>query len=313
MVTLEALCAEMTKDGRSLTPRGARDWWTKGILPKPSRQGLGRGKGTLTFWPDGRIVAQAKAAYDALAHHGRTETTLVRLWLLGFEIDAMALRPAWISLIDKSSPWLRRRKDENILPADAIGPIAALAARAAVPDRGEIRQHMETLWIEGLNVFYATGDEIEIQDLGVAAVMSLRQSRAAEGLPPIDPLLKISDEDVASLLGLLREWLSLPAQRDTIARATEHELIRARRLWHIMLGGWCRPSVGVVDLDQWPCAVVFGRPGLPILLRLLRQPFAAQTIRTILWISREMKKGRPRRERVHAGNGDEAGHGGISR
>ena len=50
MLTLSALCADIEASDRYLSHRAARDWWTKGLLPRPQRRGIGRGRGTETFW-----------------------------------------------------------------------------------------------------------------------------------------------------------------------------------------------------------------------------------------------------------------------
>ena len=87
MITVADLCPEMTRSGRNVTPRAARDWWSKGLLPPPQRRSLGRRKGTETVWTESRIVEQAKTTYDLLALHSRTYTALTGLWLLGFPVD----------------------------------------------------------------------------------------------------------------------------------------------------------------------------------------------------------------------------------
>ena len=74
MLTLKALCADMEASGRYFSERKARDWWTKGLLPRPRRDWPGRGRGSVTFWTDPRISQQARAAYDLLTAHPRADT-----------------------------------------------------------------------------------------------------------------------------------------------------------------------------------------------------------------------------------------------
>jgi hypothetical protein len=105
MVSLAELCTEMARSQRHLTPRAARDWWVKVLLPRPRRRGLGRTRGTETFWIEARVVEQAKATHDLLARHGRTYTALIGLWLLGFPIELKLVRPAWMELIARNEPW----------------------------------------------------------------------------------------------------------------------------------------------------------------------------------------------------------------
>ena len=103
MINLAELCGEMEQSGRHLTPRTARSWWTKGLLPRPQRRGLGRARGTETFWLDPDVIDQTKAAYDLLAGHSRTYTALIGLWLLCFPIELKLIRKAWHKLIERNS------------------------------------------------------------------------------------------------------------------------------------------------------------------------------------------------------------------
>jgi hypothetical protein len=84
MLTVKELCANMAATGRDLTPRAARDWWTKGLLLKPRRRRLGRGKGTETFWSDSRVMLRACAAWDLLAERRSADTAILGLWLQRF-------------------------------------------------------------------------------------------------------------------------------------------------------------------------------------------------------------------------------------
>src|SRR5260221_12558648 len=108
MVTLDELCAELERSGHPLTRRSARDWWTKGLLPGPQRRSLGRPKGPVTFWNDPGVIAQAQAAYELLAQHGRTYTALISLWLLNFPVDLARVRDAWEQLADQTSRQINR-------------------------------------------------------------------------------------------------------------------------------------------------------------------------------------------------------------
>jgi len=98
----------------------------------------------------------------------------------------------------------------------------------------------------------------------------------------------VSDSDVAFLLELLREYWSLPAQRQAIKDATAYELVRARRLLHIVLGCFGRPGSGRVE--EWrAAAITFGKPLIPLFLRLLRGPHAGRIVRVLLSISLVMR------------------------
>src|SRR5260221_3191778 len=98
MLTLEALCSAMEASGRHLTQRKARDWWTKGLLPRPKRRSLGRAKGTETFWDTPDVLRQAREAYDVLARHARTDIALLHLWLLGIPVEFRTVRSGYLEL-----------------------------------------------------------------------------------------------------------------------------------------------------------------------------------------------------------------------
>jgi hypothetical protein len=84
MFTLADLTAAMEKSGRRLTPRTARNWWTVGLLPRPHRTGLGRGRGTVSFWQNRQVIVQAEIAYDLLGSGVSLRGAAASLWLIGF-------------------------------------------------------------------------------------------------------------------------------------------------------------------------------------------------------------------------------------
>src|SRR5258708_31717389 len=92
MPTLTALCSDMEASGRYLSRRKARDWWAKGLLPRPQRHSLGRGRGSETFWTDAGVSQQARAAFDLLALHPRAAFVLLRLWTLGYPVSFRSVR-----------------------------------------------------------------------------------------------------------------------------------------------------------------------------------------------------------------------------
>lgn len=284
MITMETLGTMMRRSGRHLTPRVARDWWTKGLLPTPRRLSRGRGKGNVTMWADERVLAQAKIAHDLLARHRRTETAIVRLWLMGFDIEVGKLRRAWLALIKRDQAPVRWRGNER--PEDAVGDIVTSVVGSMTKDRGHVRQSLETALSEGPNVFYGTGEAVEAQDLGLAFTTSIRHLH-----PEIESAREFtwSDDYAIAALELLRDWGSLPAQRKVMASATHHELTRARRLLQIILGSFGRERENLDDPDRWPSIIVFGRVAVPVLVRLLRQEYAHVVVSIVLQVSRQMR------------------------
>ena len=269
----------MRRTGRLLRPRTVREWWVKGLLPRPCRFYSGRGKGSSTFWRDDHVLTQAQVVFDLLAKHRRTETTLVRLWLLGFDVESSRLKAAWRSLIGKARAFPRR---PNAPMSDQVGALAKVWAKHWKGSQN-IREQIEPLLEEALAVFFGSDDEIAVHELGVVAMAALSDGRSIMGLSQL-PSARISDDDLEFLLRTLREYWSLPAQRAAIDCATAYELVRARRLWHVVLGLFARHISG--HKDQWEaCAVTFGQPLIPLLLRLLRERHAHSIKTMVLSVS----------------------------
>jgi hypothetical protein len=272
MPTLHELCATMATSGRSLTPRAARDWWTKGLLPRPRRRGLGRGRGTETFWTEPGILERAQAAYDLLAAYPRAYTAILGLWLWGFPMDLGSVRAAYGTLISRHLGAIRDRAGQ--LPDDVVSKLAEMSARKiaesyAVPI--EAQQALTDLTIEFFEVFY--GLDEELASSGLAALWE----RAAPYLSPSSDVVEIhpQDEDLASWAKYLKEMASLTAQRGALTSATDYELIRARRVVHLAFGCLRRLSRMAERGQEFEelghrLLMVFGRPAVPILITLLR-------------------------------------------
>jgi hypothetical protein len=231
MLTLKALCSDMEASGRHLTLRAARDWWTKGLLPRPERRALGRGKGTKTFWSNPGIRHQAFAAHDLLARHARADIALLHLWLMGFPIDVRFLRAVYLERISRHLSQIREHADLH--PEDAIGDLAGKLARRQVGKAGapvDAQDAYSALAIEFLSVFYGSESEFMIEGLAeqwgkVVPFVSGVGSQAG-GLADLHP----NDETLALWAERLRQFGSLPAQLATMDSASDYELMRARRL-----------------------------------------------------------------------------------
>jgi hypothetical protein len=296
MINLIALCAEMERSQRHLTPRAARDWWTKGLLPRPQRHGLGRQKGTETFWVESRVIEQAKATYDLLARHSRTYSALIGLWLLGFPIDLKLVRPAWMKLIARNLPRERTRAGNTRL-AEAVGELAAKAARGLLrPESPADIQHAATDFIsEILFAFYGVDDEPAT--CGLADLLAATVPYWSKVTPRPMPF---DDTHIEWLIVHVRECASLPKQRETLRSATNYEFTRARRVIHVVLGALKRAarrvppgqSETLEELGRG-AAIIFGRAALLPLIVILRGPSGRRIIPTLLRLSHGMKQRLP--------------------
>lgn len=130
----------------------------------------------MTFWRDDRVVAQAQGVFDLLAMHRRTEPALVRVWLIGFDVEPRVLKRAWLSLIAKSRPWARVRNELD----DQVGAMAVTWARHWEGSTA-VREKLELLLYEALGVFFGTNEEISVQDLGAFAMAVIADEHERTG------------------------------------------------------------------------------------------------------------------------------------
>lgn len=282
MITLNELCAGMEASGRPLPPRTARDWWTKGLLPKPRRRGLGRGKGTETFWTERRVLQQARVAYDLLEEHSRADVALQSLWLLGFPVNLCSIRFIYLSQIGRHSHLFGDRTDRSSddLVEDVVADLATKLARrlvSATPAPPKMREDLTDYVLPFLEAFYGLEEELVsggLADLWKTAVVYLRGGIAgSRDLADFQP----SDDDLATCAFYLKEMASLPAQREVMTSATDYELMRARRLM-LWVFGWLGRIVRAtlaedeerVEALAPRLPIVFGRPAVPILVAVLR-------------------------------------------
>ena len=279
MVTLDELCSAMDASGRSLTERAARDWWAKGILPRPRRRGLGRGIGTETYWPDPCVIAQAKAAYDFLEQHSRTYSAALHLWLVGFPIDLHLVRGAYQRLIGRHLRSMRGAGRSND-PGERVSALAASAARHITKSKPvplKVLHDIADLASPYLHIFFGSDEEFDAYGLSeLWASAEPYVSKAKDQAPFV-----LSDnvlETVALYFGLM---VSLPAQREAIASANDYEMVRARRLLHFVLGHLRRMAMSLpcsheVDDLCGPVLIALGRPAIPILIMVLRDDMLRQ-------------------------------------
>ena len=292
MVTLAELCAAMERSRRHLTPRAARDWWTKGLLPHPQRHGLGRQKGTVTFWIEPRVIEQAKTAYDLLQAHGRTYTALIGLWLLGYPIELKLIRSAWKTLIARNQP--RRSARSGCIPLDeAVGRLAQTVGAAQVRSDApaEIKRAAVDICSEFLSAFFGVDGEPATYGLAASIVETMPYWSSEISRPfPID------DAHIEWLVVHIRQWCSLPVQRKILRSANDYEFVRARRVLRVALGFFSRttrqlPTVQRRALlrQERVTVIVLSRPVLLPLIAALNDPPVVRLIPTLLRISRATK------------------------
>jgi hypothetical protein len=293
MVTLARLCAEMERSKRHLTPRAARDWWTKGLLPRPRRHGLGRTKGTETYWSDLRVIEQAKATHDLLAWHSRTYTALIGLWLYGYPIELKLVRTAWKTLIARNLPRRDARTGRMSL-GDAVGRLAARVGPAQLRPGApaDVKRSAIDVSSELLSAFFGTGDEVAIYGLAEALSVTIPYWRNEPSRP-----FSLDDASTEWLVVHIGKWISLPTQRSVLRSASNHELPRARRVLRVAFGIFGRLARSLrkdqreAFQEHGPVAIIaLGQPLLLPLVAILRDPSIPRPIPLLLRLSREVKR-----------------------
>lgn len=295
MLTLDTLCAEMVASGRHITRRGARDWWSKGLLPQPLRRGLGRGLGTETFWTDSRVLCQAQATYDLLAQYARTDFALLSLWLLGFPIPLAAVRRIYDELITNALRAVHGRPGqppEDVLDGIANKTAILQAKRGSMPVGA--RQTLSDLMLEVLEIVYGLEDEPELDmlaDLWGDAAPYLNANAGgrhefASGTGPHD--------GVVMVFKFIKDTASLPIQQRTMRSATDSEVTRARRLVLVASGHIRRMvTVNQENLEPWlhRLTIAIGHRAVPILVATLRDNMMRHKItRSLLEIARAARR-----------------------
>lgn len=298
MVSVDELCTEMAAAGYSLTPRAARDWWTKGLLPRPVRRGLGRGAGTETFWANRRVVEQAKAAHELLTRHSRTHTALIGLWLWGFPVDLARVRHSYLKLIDRHIAWIDRQSPYGDI-GDFLGKLATTAARRTVNSTrpAKDRHEVTDLLLAGLSNFYGVNEDLPAA--GFEALWATTPSRIAQ-----EEVTRRTDLAVLAryMRRRLHGWGSLPRQREALLTARDHELSRARRVIHIAFG--CCVHLAPTEPQRLAeeigrgALIGLGRPMLLILVSALREPLGQRIVRFLLQFAPAARRGCPIRNQL---------------
>ncbi|HEY4075313.1 MAG TPA: hypothetical protein VGM26_00140 [Rhizomicrobium sp.] len=87
------LTVALAASGRDVALARLVIWRKEGLLPPLASSGVGSGRSY--YWREPDILAQAEIVHDCLARHGRTDATIITLWLGGFRTPLTQLRRAW--------------------------------------------------------------------------------------------------------------------------------------------------------------------------------------------------------------------------
>jgi hypothetical protein len=272
MPTLDHLRADLAASGRFLTPRAARDWWTKGLLPRPQRRGLGRGKGTETFWTTPNIKEQAQVVYDLLLRRPRADVAIVGLWLLGFPVDLRRVREVY----ERAHCRVVSQPPDDAASESAVMFVRQNAKLDKIPPHA--KDAGINLAVEFFGVFY--GVKQPFYSFGLAEYWSMVKPYLQSGKFSD---MHLRDTDFATYAKYLKEMASLPAQRDAIITATDYELVRARRFVQFVFGYIDRVAGAVRRGEEFDgfgrhLLIALGATAIPILIAILRNDIARQKI-----------------------------------
>lgn len=305
MLTVGKLTAAMERSGRRLTKRTARNWWSVGILPRPTHSGLGQGPGSVSFWRDGRVLLQAQIAYDLLGRRSSLQDTAAALWLVGFPVPFEVVRKAFKYDIDG---YLRRGRGRSRDGLEAgLWEHADRFVRQEARARSGSREDEE-----GAALYALTGELLELLcgvGDGVPTPGDSRQwafETAEELLSQISRLngsnaiLTVQAETVEEVVAWISETASLRRQQDAVINARPHDWTRARRITRVAIGLLDRadasasPERHVANRASFTrLAVGWARLLFPILLAIVRNPEQRRWVTRTMFVAAEIvRRGR---------------------
>lgn len=240
--TAAALREIAAAHGPTVTPKQLLRWHTVGLLPRPRRRHLGRGRGTQTVYPAG-TAAQLLALLKL--HEGRrlrVERAGFALWYDGWPVDVVFARDAlgkaaadWAALVAR----MRDEGNEGGLSDEAWSIVGGLvrehapALRAAYRRAGQARAKTFRFVLLQLAAgtfggFDEEGRESFMEGMGFARRRLAQPWKGAKWL---------EGHDVADSLLRLQETLRPDTLRTALDATAADELALARDEWRALLSG----------------------------------------------------------------------------
>lgn len=275
------MLATLVDRGYEVSARRLTDWIQKGLLPRPQRHGLGRGKGrTLSEWPED-CLSQAMVIADLFRMHYKARNVTIVLWLLGFPVSSNLVRDAILERLDIMSFMADIQKtvggdaqsEDNW--ADGVSRLIARFSDMLPADKPESPATDELLWQVLLNPrFRLTRDTVrEVQ----GELQSLQADR-------------IRQQDIWSAVRFAQQRLHVADLYETASTASLEEWDQARRTWQEILNsgqqfsrrvGWSRREWRFIS---YQFIQVVGPWLLKALLTLRHQgevPWVDETVRSL--------------------------------
>ncbi len=233
--------------GALVSQRQLKRWRAAGLLPSPTRRGLGRGRGSRSVYPPGtleRVLALAR-----LPRRARTPgAAVLSLFALGYEVEEAALRRAHSDWVMQTEERLRQGAGS----ADPLDMAEAAAMRMLGPflrtrlgrqylrrlrHRGEPPRDVLVSAMTGLTSLVVSGEPSSSEAIReYLDAAGAPQALARAGLSPEQAMRELL-ADPAVLQGLAA--ISLRRLASTFADASMDELDQARRALASIFG-WLR-------------------------------------------------------------------------
>lgn len=284
MITLPELLGELARSGRSLEPRTARDWWGRGLLPSPWFKGLGKGRGRRAVWRDPRVLERARIAVDLRRQRLGLDRIIVALWLCGHAVEFPVLRRAWVAALGgKTPPRLFAHRHGGDPQLGVLAEASGLAR--AFEASSQAREAIEACLAAVIGDHWGIGDPNEGEALGAAceaflAALASRNPAAPRPEGLIDD--GIADEVRGFLATFSRPAIIALVAIESPDRLADRELLRARRMLHLMAGRGLRDAAGRLEAAWVHLSSRVGLIALPAIAAHLRTPVGRGRLATLL-------------------------------
>ena len=230
VILVRQLAAELNQRGMSVTERRLRDWWTEGLLPRPTPRGRGRAKGKVFAWHDLDIVDRATTVFQLKKRRERFENAhQLELFSLGYTVESQKLQKGLLSWLDYVEHCvLSGRLSDPDDVEDALSKLSTRASRPQSSRTGLCHRDLGALLQEFLVSVFAPFSECEqdVSELADTAGHWIKFNAAPHLiLPDVAPAM------LEDWLKWLQSNLSIDALRNMTSATGEAQFQKAQELW----------------------------------------------------------------------------------
>jgi hypothetical protein len=219
-ISRDELLAFLRRSGFQISPHQLLRWRNAGLLPQPTRVGLGRGKGTTSFYPKLAAI-QARTLAALLRRRRNLPEAGWSLWMFGFPLTAWARAHLLDVLRTQAREAGRAEKALAVKgrlarqlteqPTKELGQIQKVVRQEAMP---QVFRMLMQFQLGGLRAAAYTADDWSLlQD----AVVSMLDPSLLEEVELADPDAFADEMErltrTASLPQVIEAISALPAQR----------------------------------------------------------------------------------------------------